>query len=153
VPEIQATGIRAEIAASAGDRKKDVPAHPRQVQSFEMHRGKNETMGETQMHAEVRDEAFVGVVGADVRVEQVATSFGFTEGPVWDKARSQLIWSDMQHDHMRSWSAARGIRTYRKPSRKANGNTYDAQGRLVSCEHATSRVVREESDDKLTVLA
>ena len=105
------------------------------------------------MHAEVRDERFADAVGADVRVEQVATGFGFTEGPVWDKARRQLIWSDMKHDHMRSWSAERGVETYRRPSNKANGNTYDPQGRLVSCEHATSRVVREERDGTQTVLA
>lgn len=105
------------------------------------------------MHTEVRDERFSEVVGADVRVEQVATGFGFTEGPVWDKARRRLIWSDMKHDHMRSWSAERGVETYRKPSSKANGNTYDPKGRLVSCEHATSRVVREERDGTLTVLA
>ena len=54
------------------------------------------------MHAEVRDERFAEVAGAQIRVEQVATGFGFTEGPVWDKARRQLIWSDMKHDHMRS---------------------------------------------------
>lgn len=105
------------------------------------------------MHTEVRDQAFLGVVGDDVRVEQVATGFGFTEGPVWDKARRQLIWSDMNHDHMRLWSAERGVQTYRKPSNRANGNTYDPQGRLVSCEHGTSRVVREERDGKMTVLA
>jgi gluconolactonase len=105
------------------------------------------------MHAEVRDERFVDVVGADVRIEQVATGFGFTEGPVWDKARRRLIWSDMKHDHMRSWSSERGVETYRRPSNKANGNTYDPQGCLVSCEHATSRVVREERDGTLTVLA
>jgi len=105
------------------------------------------------MHTEVRDPAFPGVVGKDVRVEQVATGFGFTEGPVWDKARRQLIWSDMKHDHMRCWSTGRGVETYRKPSNQANGNTYDGEGRLVSCEHATSRVVREERDGSMTVLA
>jgi gluconolactonase len=105
------------------------------------------------MHTEIRDPGFTTVVGADVRVERVATGFGFTEGPVWDKARRQLIWSDMKHDHMRSYSAARGVQTYRKPSDKANGNTYDREGRLVSCEHGTSRVVREEKDGTLTVLA
>lgn len=105
------------------------------------------------MHAEVRDGRFADVVGTDVRVEQVATGFGFTEGPVWDKARRRLIWSDMKHDHMRSWSAGRGVETYRKPSNKANGNTYDPQGLLVSCEHATSRGVREKRDGTLTVLA
>ncbi len=105
------------------------------------------------MHTEVRDPTFGDVVGADVRVEQVATGFGFTEGPVWDKARRQVIWSDMNHDHMRSWSVERGVQTYRKPSNRANGNAFDLQGRLVSCEHGTSRVVREERDGKLSVLA
>jgi gluconolactonase len=105
------------------------------------------------MHTEIRDPRFTEAVGGDVRVEQVATGFGFTEGPVWDKARRQLIWSDMKDDHMRSWSAQAGVRTYRKPSNKANGNTFDAQGRLVSCEHGTSRVVREERDGSLAVLA
>ena len=33
------------------------------------------------MHTQVRDKAFLNVVGNDVRVEQVATGFGFTEGP------------------------------------------------------------------------
>jgi len=105
------------------------------------------------MHTEVRDPAFLDVVGTDVRVEQLATGFGFTEGPVWDETRRQLIWSDMKHDHMRSWSPASGLQTYRKPSNKVNGNTYDPDERLVSCEHGTSRVVREERDGKLTVLA
>jgi gluconolactonase len=105
------------------------------------------------MHTEIRDPAFIDAVGEDVKVEQVATGFGFTEGPVWDKARRQVIWSDMKDDHVRCWSSERGVQTYRKPSNKANGNTYDAQGRLVSCEHGTSRVVREERDGALTVLA
>jgi gluconolactonase len=105
------------------------------------------------MHTEIRDPKFNAVVGAGVRVEQVATGFGFTEGPVWDKAGRQIIWSDMKDDHVRCWSTGRGVQTYRKPSNKANGNTYDSQGRLVSCEHGTSRVVREERDGTLTVLA
>src|SRR5690349_24205262 len=35
-------------------------------------------------------------------------------------------------------------------SNKANGNTLDRQGRLVSCEHATSRVTRTEKNGALT---
>ncbi len=35
----------------------------------------------------------------------------------------------------------------------ANGNTFDRQGRLLSCEHANSRLVRCEADGSLTVLA
>jgi gluconolactonase len=102
---------------------------------------------------EARDAAFRDLIAADPVVEKLSAGIGFGEGPVWDRANARLIFSDMNHDHMRCWSAAGGIATFRKPSNRANGNTYDRQGRLVSCEHATSRVVRQEADGTLTVLA
>ena len=45
------------------------------------------------------------------------------------------------------------IELFREPSHKANGNTLDRQGRLVTCEHATSRVTRAEPNGSTTVLA
>jgi len=102
---------------------------------------------------EVRDRRLLDIMGAAVEVERLATDIGFGEGPVWDRTGKRLIFSDMKHDHMRSWKAGEGISTFRKPSNKANGNTYDRQGRLVSCEHATSRVVRQEPGGAMTVLA
>lgn len=87
------------------------------------------------------------------RVEQLGEGFGFTEGPVWDAREGRVIFSDMAHDHMRSWHRDTGFATLRRPSNKANGNALDGLGRLISCEHATSRVVRQESDGTLTVLA
>lgn len=89
----------------------------------------------------------------DCEVEQVGTGFGFTEGPVWDAAESRLIFSDMKDDHMRQWSHASGVRTYRRPSGKANGSAFDRRHRLVSCEHATSRVVRQKPDGSTEILA
>lgn len=105
------------------------------------------------MTVEVRERALLALVAADAVLEKLADGVGFGEGPVWDRARSRLVFSDMNHDHMRSWSASAGLQTYRRPSNRANGNTFDRQGRLVSCEHATSRVVREEADGRMTVLA
>ncbi len=105
------------------------------------------------MTIEVRHEALLALIARDATVERLATGFGFGEGPVWDRVNARLIFSDMKDDHMRCWSAARGIETFRKPSNKANGNTFDRQGRLVSCEHATSRVVRQEPDGRMTVVA
>ena len=82
-----------------------------------------------------------------------AAGFAFTEGPVWHPVERHLVFSDMPGDHMRRWSEAGGVSTFRRPSNKANGNAYDSRGRLLTCEHATSRVVREEPDGTLTVLA
>ena len=105
------------------------------------------------MQWEARRPGFTDVAGDDTRVEQLGTGFGFTEGPVWSAAASRLVFSDMKHDHMRSWTETGGIATFRKPCNKANGNTLDHQGRIVSCEHTTSRVVREECDGSIVVLA
>lgn len=105
------------------------------------------------MNVEVRQREFLEVVSSDVEVQRVATGFGFTEGPVWDQKKKRLIFSDMKDDHMRCWNKADGTSTFRKPSNKANGNAFDRQGRLVTCEHATSRVVREEQNGSISILA
>jgi len=102
---------------------------------------------------EFRDPGMAGAVSEDAAVEQVATGFLFTEGPIWHPAEGHLIFSDMPGDIMRRWSAAGGIETFRQPSNKANGNAYDGEGRIVTCEHATSRVTRTEADGAIAVLA
>jgi gluconolactonase len=85
--------------------------------------------------------------------EKLATGFLFTEGPVWHPAGKFLLFSDMPGDHIRRWSAREGVASFRAPSDMANGLTYDRRGRLVTCEHATSRVIRTEADGTRTVLA
>ncbi|MEQ9638521.1 MAG: SMP-30/gluconolactonase/LRE family protein [Alphaproteobacteria bacterium] len=104
-------------------------------------------------NVEVRDPRFAQVVGADVEFERLGTGFKFTEGPIWHPARRDLLFSDMPGDHMRRWSAAGGTETVRQPCNKSNGMTFDRQGRVLVCEHATSRVVRMEPDGPDTVLA
>ena len=42
---------------------------------------------------------------------------------------------------------------FHTPSNYANGNTFDWEGRLLTCEHNTRRVVRYEHDGSVTVLA
>lgn len=85
--------------------------------------------------------------------ESLASGFSFTEGPVWIAGEQRLIFSDIPGDAMHSWDERHGVTTFRSPSRKANGSTLDRSGRLVTCEHATSRVVRLEHDGRLAVLA
>ncbi|MDE2869113.1 MAG: SMP-30/gluconolactonase/LRE family protein [Chloroflexota bacterium] len=105
------------------------------------------------MNVEIRDERFRQVVGYDAPVEELAGGFDFTEGAVWNHVEDCLIFSDMPGNVMRKWTAADGIQVFRQPSNMANGNTYDLQGRLITCEHATSRVTRTEHDGSITVLA
>lgn len=105
------------------------------------------------MSVEIRDTRFESVVGKTVQFEKLGTGFLFTEGPLWHAQGKYLLFSDMPGDHLRRWSAKDGVTTFRKPSNKSNGLTWDRQGRLLACEHATSSVTRTEADGSITALA
>lgn len=102
---------------------------------------------------DIFNPAMTAIIAEDAALAQVATGFIFTEGPIWHPRERCLTFSDMPGDHMRRWSAGAGISTFRQPCNKANGNAYDGQGRMVTCEHSTSRVTRTELDGSITTLA
>jgi gluconolactonase len=105
------------------------------------------------MSVEIRNPRFSEVVGDSVAIEKLATGFLFTEGPLWHARDQHLLFSDMPGDHMRKWSARDGVSTFRKPCAQSNGLAWDRQGRLIVCEHATSRLTRTEPDGRSTTLA
>jgi gluconolactonase len=102
---------------------------------------------------EVRNSRFWQVIGTGAHLEQIATGFRFLEGPVWNPHDRHLTFSDILGNCLYRWSRQEGVWELRKPSQMANGNTYDRQGRLLTCEHATSRVMRTNQDGGLEVLA
>ncbi|MGP2490637.1 SMP-30/gluconolactonase/LRE family protein [Mesorhizobium sp. PUT5] len=104
------------------------------------------------MPSVTREPGFGDVVGEEA-LERLATGFGFIEGPVWHPYEKWLVFSDMPNSRMHRRAPDGTIAVFREPSNKANGNTLDRQGRLLTCEHATSRVTRLEPDGSLSVLA
>jgi gluconolactonase len=105
------------------------------------------------MNVEIRDPTFTAVVGAEVIFERIVTGCLFTEGPLWHPREHYLLWSDMPGDHLRRWSSRDSVTTFRKPCNMSNGLTWDRQGRLLACEHATSQVTRTEVDGRITPIA
>jgi gluconolactonase len=59
----------------------------------------------------------------------------------------------MPGDHLRRWSATDGVTTFRRPCNKSNGLTWDRQGRLLACEHASSQISRTEPGGQIVPLA
>jgi gluconolactonase len=99
------------------------------------------------------DPEFSRIVPANARIEKLADGFQFTEGPVWSRA-GLLLFSDIPNDVVLRWEQKSGkVSDYRRPSGQTNGNTMDAKGRLVSCEHVGRRVSRREKDGSITTLA
>lgn len=102
----------------------------------------------------VLDPRFRRYVLPNAAVERIASGFRWVEGPVWFGDHDCLVFSDIPADRMLRWHARTGaVSVFRAPSAKANGNTRDLQGRLVTCEHLTRRVTRTEHDGSVTVLA
>lgn len=84
---------------------------------------------------------FRKVIAADAKLERLADGFGFTEGPVWVAAEGgYLVFSDIPKNQLKKWTKAEGVTTFREPSQNANGNTVDAEGRLVTAEHSGRRI-------------
>jgi gluconolactonase len=65
-----------------------------------------------------------------------------------------LLWSDIPNDIQLRWLEEDGhVSVFRNPAGNSNGNTFDFQGRQISCQHGTRKVVRYEHDGSVTVLA
>ena len=102
---------------------------------------------------DIREEAlFRKMVPPDAKLQKLAGDMKFVEGPVWVPSLEALIFSDIPADELKSWIAAKGLQTFRKPSHNANGNTVDKQGRLITCEHSGRRVSRLEKDGSVKAL-
>lgn len=93
---------------------------------------------------EIRRANLANIVSADAVFERVAAGFDFIEGPLWHPGERSVIFSDILGNSLYRWSRANGLEKIRSHSYMANGNAYDRQGRVVTCEHATSRLTRTD---------
>ena len=67
----------------------------------------------------------------------------WAEGPAWNGVGRYLVWSDIPNNVQMRWIEEDGrVTTFRNPSGYSNGNTFDYEGRQLSCEHGGRRVVR-----------
>ena len=104
------------------------------------------------MPVSVQSDRVRELVDENAEVEQIATGFSFTEGPIW-MADGSLHFSDMPGDKRRRWHPTEGVTVLRDPSNKCNGMTRDDHGNLIVCEHVTSSLVRESPDGTRETLA
>ncbi len=87
-------------------------------------------------------------------IERVFTGCRWAEGPAWNGNGQYVVWSDIPNNRqLRRLEEDGHCSVMRPDSHYSNGNTFDYQGRQLSCEHDARRVVRYEPNGKVTVIA
>ena len=100
------------------------------------------------------DPRFGALVQANTPIKRLWTGALWAEGPAWSAQGRYLVWSDIPNDRLLRWvEDDERVTVFRSPSNNTNGNTFDFQGRQLSCEHLTRRVVRFEHNGSITVIA
>jgi gluconolactonase len=107
------------------------------------------------------DPAIDALIPAGAVIQQVATGFGWSEGPVWVWRKRSLYFSDVPKNVVWGWGDFPGLdmilqpsgNTHPKPGQGSNGLTLDTEGRLVLAQHGDRRVSRLEADGSFTILA
>ena len=102
------------------------------------------------------DPALDALIAADAKIELLAYGFDWTEGPVWNKAKAYLLFSDIPRNAILRWKEGQGVSVYMRPAGYtgttpfgrelgSNGLTFDANGALVMADHGNRQVSRVDS--------
>jgi gluconolactonase len=100
------------------------------------------------------DPSFNSLAQPNSAIQRLWTGALWAEGPAWSGVGKYLVWSDIPNNRQMRWIEDDGhVSVFRMPSFNSNGNTFDFQGRQLSCEHSGRRVVRYELDGSVSVIA
>jgi gluconolactonase len=93
------------------------------------------------------------LVGLDA-IQRLSTGFDWAEGPAWSGEGAYVVFSDVKGNtqYRYIWESGE-VTPFRQPSWHSNGNSFDFQGRQLSCQDFFRRVVRWEPDGSMKVLA
>ena len=94
--------------------------------------------------------ALDGIVAGEV--ERVATGFQYTEGPLWHPA-GYWLFVDTRPNLVFKLVPGGSPEVVRSDSGRANGLTFDIEGRLLMCEGYGRRLSRMEADGSITTVA
>ncbi|MDF5726023.1 MAG: SMP-30/gluconolactonase/LRE family protein [Rhizonema sp. PD37] len=100
----------------------------------------------------MNNQAIPGILSTDAEPILLADKMYFCEGPVWDKWHNRLIFSDTGASEHKAWSETDGLLTVRQPSFGCNGNVFDTQGNLYTCEHESRAISKTDRNGQREVL-
>jgi len=97
------------------------------------------------------DPALDELIPEGAKIEVLATGFEWSEGAVWDRSDSSVLFSDIPRNSVMRWRENVGTTLFLQPAGYtgatdygkepgSNGLGFDTKGRLISCEHGDRRI-------------
>src|SRR5258705_8315966 len=85
---------------------------------------------------------FARLGSADAPLDRIYHGMSFGEGPLWNRRDGTFLWVDIVGDTIHRWKPGVGAQVFIRPSTKANGLTFDKEGRLCVAGWASRSVWR-----------
>ena len=92
------------------------------------------------------------ITGKHAPLDQIAKGLNFSEGPAWNSQTGEFFYTDIVGNAIWKWKEGEGHHVVMKPSRFANGLTFDKVGRLLVAGWGGRTVWRVELDGSHTTL-
>src|SRR5436190_6238960 len=103
------------------------------------------------------DPALDSIISKDAKIEIIADSFDWSEGPLWIEDKKMLLFSDIPKNTVYKWTEKKGKEVYLKPSGYSsstprggevgsNGLVLTKDGHLVLCQHGDRRIALMVAD-------
>jgi len=87
------------------------------------------------------DPSFNDLAQPNTAIKRLYTGLLWAEGPAWSAQGRYLLWSDIPNNRQMPWSEDDGhVSVFCTPTNNSNGNSFDFQGRQLSCAHLTRRL-------------
>jgi gluconolactonase len=108
------------------------------------------------------DAALDALIAPDAKIEQLATGFQWSEGPVWRVSGRYLLFSDVPGNTIYKWQDSTGLSVFLRPAGYTgvnppgrelgtNGLTFDANDSLVMADHRQVARLDEAKFTKTTL--
>ncbi len=102
------------------------------------------------------DPTLDSIISPVAKIEVIADSFDWSEGPVWIESKNMLLFSDVPQNIVYKWTEEKGKEIFLTPSgysdslkrggeMGSNGLTLDPNGHLVLCQHGNRQMARMDA--------
>ena len=110
-----------------------------------------QTKSSREFALQANSPVFWRVVDQKAKLSKIATGFGFTEGPVWDRSGFLYVSDETINKIFRVYLDGRKEEVIALGD--PDGNTFDRQHRLIDCASELRAIISVTSDGKYKILA